>query len=94
MFGKLTYSEIENIASQLSSLAGRMEANLNEIKNELNKVDAGQVWSGDAAREKRAEFDKLSAKFPEFSKAVMDCSKYLNTIVANYKAADRAVQGL
>ena len=51
------------------------------------------MWSGTAASETKATFDKLSAKFPEFSQSVNDCYKYLLSVVENYKSVDSMVTG-
>ena len=90
-FSNITYAQVETYASELKSAATRMEEILNAVKGEFNKVDSAGVWSGDAAGSVRAEFDQLSTKFPEFSKAVNECANHLNSVVANYKAADQSV---
>lgn len=87
----LTYSQIDAISTNLKSYSTEMEALLNEIKTLFSKVGTDSVWSGTAAQSAKEEFDRLSAKFPEFSNAVNECANYLNTVVANYQAADRQV---
>ena len=92
-FSKLSYGQITEIADQLSSMSKSMIDLLEEVTKLFNKIGDDGVWSGTAASSTKAEFDDLSAKFPEFSQAVNDCSEYLRKVVANYKAADAAVQG-
>ncbi len=92
-FSKLSYGQITEIASDLSSNASQMENILNETKTLLNKIGTDEVWSGTAASAAKEKFDTLSAKFPEFSQAVNDCSAYLNQVVANYQAADKSLMG-
>ncbi len=87
----LTYAQIDSISTNLKSYSSNMEALLNEIKGLFAKVGTDAVWSGTAAQTAKEEFDRLSAKFPEFSQAISDCSNYLNTVVANYQAVDRQV---
>ena len=87
----LTYAQIDAISSNLKSYSSDMEALLNEIKALFEKVGTDTVWAGTAAQSSKEEFNKLSAKFPEFYTAVNDCSNYLKTVVANYQAADRQV---
>lgn len=92
-FSKLSYGQINSIAEQLSSSASQMEAILEEIKALFNKIGTDEVWSGTAASSAKERFDKLSAKFPEFSQAVEDCHKYLLQVVENYKSVDTSVMG-
>ena len=90
-FSKLTYSEIQSLANQLSSSASSMENVLNEVKTLFGNIGQDDVWSGTAAAHTKETFDKLSAKFPEFSQSVDDCSKYLLTVVENYKSVDDVI---
>lgn len=84
----LSYQEMLDISSQLASCANEMQINLDEVKNQFNKIGEGDIWSGSAAAEAKATFDKLSAKFPEFVTAVKDCSDYLNKVVNLYQSVD------
>lgn len=84
----LSYDEIQEISSQLSKCSKEMESNLDEIRTEFNKVGQDNVWSGSAAAEAKATFDRLSAKFPEFVTAVRECSDYLAKVVEIYKSVD------
>lgn len=87
----LTYAQLESTSQSLKSYSTSMEALLNEIRGLFSKVGTDAVWSGTAAQSAKEEFDKLSAKFPEFSTAVNECATQLNTVVANYRAADNQV---
>lgn len=90
-FSKLTYGEIISLSDQLNSSSAQMESLLNEIKALFGNVGNDEVWSGTAAATTKETFDRLSAKFPEFSKSVEDCSKYLVSAVDNYKRVDDMV---
>lgn len=91
---KLSYEQVETIASQLKSSSDTMAEILNEIKNEFSKIGDEGTWSGTAASETKVTFDALSAKFPEFSAAVESCYTYLvQTVLPNYKAVDAAITG-
>lgn len=92
-FSKLSYGQINSIAEQLSSSASQMESVLEEVKALFNKIGTEDVWSGTAASATKEKFDRLSAKFPEFSQAVEDCHKYLLQVVENYKAVDTSIMG-
>ena len=92
-FSKITYEQVLSMSQQLSSSANKMNDILNQIKSEFEKIGNEGVWAGTAASKDKADFDHLSAKFPEFSEAIQDCSKYLNSMVENYKSVDRAVTG-
>ncbi len=92
-FSKLSYSQVETLATQLNGASTSMESLLDEIKTLFNKVGTDDVWSGTAASETKNEFDTLSAKFPEFSNAINDCYRYLMSVVETYKNVDATVQG-
>lgn len=92
-FSKLSYAQITSIADQLHTKSTTMDTLLTEIKSLLEKVGNDDVWSGTAAAETRSEFDKLSAKFPEFIQSIEDCNKYLLQVVENYKAVDNIIKG-
>lgn len=92
-FSRLSYEQINGIADQLSSKSESMRDLLEQITNLFNRIGDDGVWSGTAASATKAEFDTLSAKFPEFSQAINDCCVYLRQVVANYQAVDAAVQG-
>ncbi len=92
-FSGLSYTEISNIADQLSTKSETMR-NLLEgsIKTEMNKVGTDGVWSGDAAEQAKAEFNELAAKFESFYTAIKACSTYLKNTVERYQSVDSAVQ--
>ena len=79
----------EEVKRQLKNI----NDNFQEIKALFNKVGTDDVWNGTAASTTKAEFDRLSAKFPEFSSAINDCYKYLLSVVENYKSVDTKVIG-
>ena len=89
----LTYAQISEISANLKTYATNMEDALGQIKSLYSKVGQDTVWAGTAAEAAKENFDKLSAKFPDFVNAVNECSDYLNTVVANYQAADTEVSG-
>lgn len=91
---KLSYEELQNIASGLKTSSETMAQILNEVKNEFSNIGDDNTWSGTAASETKATFDTLSAKFPEFSQAVESCYTYLTqTVIPNYQAVDSAITG-
>ena len=92
-FSKLSYGQIQSIADELKSSASQMESLLSEINGLFGKIGTDEVWNGTAAATTKARFDELSAKFPEFSKAVNDCSTYLVSAVENYQSVDTMVTG-
>lgn len=92
-FSGLSYSQIESISNQLNSKSSAMETLLNNVSAQLKKVGNDGTWSGTAASDAFAEFNKLMQKFPEFSQAVKDCSTYLNKVVSTYKAVDSKIMG-
>lgn len=92
-FSKLSYSQVQSLADQLNSSSTQMETLLTEIKALFEKIGNDDVWSGTAASQTKETFDTLSAKFPEFSKSVNDCYKYLVSVVENYKRVDSMVTG-
>lgn len=91
---KLSYSELETIASQLKSSAESMNDILNNVKMEFSKIGDEDTWSGTAASQTKDVFDELSAKFPEFVQAIDDCYNYLvGTVMVNYQAAEDELMG-
>lgn len=90
-FSKLSYSQIQSLAEQLNSSSMQMESTLMEIKSLFERIGNEDVWSGTAASTTKDTFDTLSAKFPEFSKTINDCYKYLMSVVENYKSVDAMV---
>lgn len=84
----LTYSEILSISESLKGNSVTMGQILDEIRNNFSKIGDDGVWSGTSANEAKAEFNKLAAKFDDFSKVVNDAANYLATVVANYQAVD------
>lgn len=92
-FSKLTYAQVQSMASQLQSSSQQMENILSETKALFDKIGNDDVWSGTAAATTKETFDKLSAKFPEFSESVNDCYKYLMSVVENYQSVDAMVTG-
>lgn len=90
---KLTYADLEGVASVLDSKAAAMAQTLQAIRNELEKVGSDDVWSGTAANQAMEEFRTLYSKFTDFSQAVTDEAKYLRNVVANYQSVDSAIMG-
>lgn len=88
----LTYAEVRSISTKLKTSANTMQQTLESVKKQLNKIGSDNVWSGTAATEEKAEFDKLTKKFPEFHQAVSDASTYLAQVVTNYEQVDRAIK--
>lgn len=91
---KLTYAEINSIADQLKNKADSMNELLTgPITTEINRVGTEGVWSGDAAEDVKAEFNKIASHFKEFYDAAVSCSTYLKQMVENYQSVDRAITG-
>lgn len=90
---KVTYAQIEEIATNLKTYSEQMKEVLNEITTEMNKVGSDGVWSGEAAESVKAEFKTLSDKFSAFYDTITNCSTHLNTVVANYKSVDTSING-
>lgn len=92
-FSKLSYSQIRSASAELNTSANEMNSLLEEVKKLFAKIGQDGTWSGTAASTSKETFDALSVKFPEFYQAVSDCSKYLDSVVANYEAVDSAIKG-
>lgn len=90
---KLSYGQMNNMASELNKLSGQMREVLDSINNEFAKIGEGGVWSGTAASETKRNFDELSKRFPLFADSITACSKQIATVVANYQAVDKVVAG-
>lgn len=92
-FSKLSYGQVQSMAEQLKTSSDTMETLLNEIKALFDKIGTDDVWSGTAAAATKETFDQLSAKFPEFSQSISECSTYLVSMVENYQSVDSMVTG-
>ena len=94
---QVTSERVRETANELKDAASRMEENLLNIKTLMEKVGEADIWSGNAASNAREEFDRLSALFPSFSEAVINCSDGLNQFATNYDTAESkissAIQG-
>jgi len=88
---KLTYNEMEQIATNLGSNADLMNSTLDEVKTLFNKIGTDGVWAGDAANEVKSEFNSLSGEFENFVKSIRACQTYINQVVANYKSVDAKI---
>ena len=89
---RLSYSQMQSISEKLGSHSNTMGTYLNEVKALLDKVGSEDVWSGTAAASAKEEFDALSAKFPEFSAAVLDCKTYLGNVIAEYREREEKIK--
>ena len=90
---KLNYQQILERANSLKASATKMQNNLDEVKRLFGVIGTDDAWNGTAAGVTKNEFNRLSEKFPDFSKAVDDCSIYLNSVVENYQSVDSIVTG-
>lgn len=91
---KLSYKQLEVIASQLQSASDQMSDILANITSEFAKIGEESTWSGTSASTTKEVFDELSKKFPEFVDAVNSCCIYLTTkVIPNYKAVEDAITG-
>ena len=90
---KLSYDDVVSAATALKTSSDDMKTLLEEVKSLFNKIGDGGVWSGTAASNTKENFDQLSSKFNEFYMAIDDCSKYLNSVVENYKSVDQIIKG-
>lgn len=88
-----SYQEASEIATNLKTCAQNMEEIKNKLANLYGQVGSESVWSGNAAEAAKETFDKFIEKFPALINAINECSSTLNTVVANYQAADSTVTG-
>lgn len=91
---KLSYEQVMAASNELNSAANEMNSLLDEMRMLFSKIGQEDVWSGTAASSAKETFDALSAKFPEFYEAVSDCSKYLNSVVENYRNVDSIIKNI
>ena len=91
---KLDSAQLEEIANEIKSSADTMSEILAEVTSQFANIGDESTWSGTAASATKEEFDRLSAKFPEFSDAVDSCYRYLvGTVIPNYKEAEDKIMG-
>ena len=87
--GKLNYNELLAHADELQTQANNMQEILSTVRTLFGQVGTGDVWSGTTASANREQFDRLSAKFPEFYDIIQRCKDNLIKIVEDNKAVDR-----
>lgn len=88
---EVTSERVREAANELKDASTRMEENLNNIKALMEKIGEADIWSGNAASTAREEFDRLSALFPSFHEAVLNCSQGLNQFATNYDTAESKI---
>ena len=93
MIEKISYEQVNTIASQISQGAKRMQEILNETSQKMESVNQEDTWKSNAAGELYTKYKELSAKFENFYTAVENYSKFLTNTVETYQAADQAIQG-
>ena len=88
---KISYEQLLSLADEMKRSANNMEQVLSEVRTLFSRVGTGDVWSGTSAAAAKEQFDRLSAKFPEFYQATNTCYTHLTQVVENYKNVDRIV---
>lgn len=86
---RISYEEVLEDARILMDSSNEMKNIFDETERLMNTLDAS--WQSSAATEFTAKFNQLKAKFPMFYESVQNYSKFLNTTVETYRAADAAV---
>lgn len=88
---EVSSERVREASNELKEASARMEENLNNIKSLMEKIGEAQIWSGNSANNAREEFDRLSALFPNFYEAVINCSEGLNRFAENYDTAETKI---
>lgn len=84
----LTYEQVLTISQTLNKYASDMQIILDEIIQLTAKIGNEDIWGGTAALNAKSKFANLSGKFGEFYEAIQLESKFLATVVENYKKTD------
>ena len=88
---KLNYEQILSLADQIKKTSSNMEQILNEVNTLFNRIGSEDTWAGTAAASAKEQFNRLSAKFPEFYNATNMCYSHLVSVVENYKNVDTTI---
>lgn len=77
-------TELSNITDEFTAITGYF--------NQIN--DGTGLWDGTVASNVSAQFTDISSHFTEFQDAIQTCKDNLDTIIANYQAADAKLNNL
>ena len=91
MIEKISYEEVNQIASTIKNGAERMRQILNETSQNMQNVNQDDTWKSNAAGELYAKFKELETKFEGFYTEIENYSKFLTQTVETYQAADAAI---
>ncbi|MCR8643646.1 pore-forming ESAT-6 family protein [Paenibacillus sp. N1-5-1-14] len=85
----ISFAEVTNTASTITTLNGNLTTKLEDIKKEMNSLT--NSWESDASRTIQEKFNALAAKFVDYKKIIDEYSKFLNTTVSNYDSAETTI---
>lgn len=86
---KISLGEVTKTAGTIRSINGNLAARLEEIKKEMDSL--AQTWQSDASNTIRNNFNALAPRFEEYKNIVDNYAKFLDNTVANYDAAETAI---
>ena len=85
----ISLGEVAKTAGTLRSINQSLSTRLDEIKKEMNGLTS--TWTSDASSTIQNNFNSLAPRFEEYFNVVESYAKFLDITVANYDAAETAV---
>lgn len=85
----ITLEEVANTAKTIKTLNTQLGARLEEIKKEMNALEAS--WQSEASSAIRSNFNKLAPRFEEYRKIVNSYGTFLENTVEAYTKTESAI---
>ncbi|QMV40487.1 pore-forming ESAT-6 family protein [Cohnella cholangitidis] len=85
----ISLGAVAKSASTIRNLNTSLNSRLDEIKKEMGNLSS--TWQSDASNTIRNNFNALAPRFEEYQKVIESYAKFLDNTVANYEAAENAI---
>lgn len=86
---KISLGEVAKTAGTIRTINQNLSTRLEDIKKEMNNL--ANTWQSDASNTVRENFNALAPRFEEYKNIVESYAKFLDATVANYDAAETAI---
>ena len=85
----ISLQEVQDTANQLRSLNMLMDAELNAMKSEMNRLDSS--WISDGSLEIRNKFNLFSTRFEKQKETINQYAKFLDLAVSSYDTLETTI---
>lgn len=86
---RISLGEVAKTAGTIRTINQNLSTRLEDIKKEMNNL--ANTWQSDASNTIRENFNALAPRFEEYKNVVDSYAKFLDSTVANYDAAETAI---